>query len=131
MSKNINFSAKRIAAIEWLADSKYNRVPATQAQFAEKIGIRTETISRWKREPDFKAAITARARELAGESLPEVYAALAREAIAGSFQHIKLLMEMTGEYTPTEKTDHSGEISIRVEYGDINDNATQATPGTD
>ena len=92
MSDNVNFSSNQIAAIEWLATSKYERVPPSQKQLATKLGIREETICRWKREEDFLSAITARARELLGSNLPEIYAALNREGEKGSFQHIKLIV---------------------------------------
>jgi hypothetical protein len=111
MSENVTFSAKQIKAIEWLAASKYERTPATQVLLAEQIGVHDKTISRWKKDPDFREAITARARELLGENLSEIYAALNREAEKGSFQHIKLAMEMTGEYTPKQEV--SGEINIK------------------
>lgn len=44
-------------------------------------------------------AVTARARELLHTDLPDIYGALRREAIKGSFQHIKLALEMTGQHT--------------------------------
>ena len=113
MSTDVNFSSNQIAAIEWLATSKYERVPPSQKQLAAKLGIREETICRWKRDNDFMAAITARARELLGSNLPEIYAALNREGEKGSFQHIKLIMEMTGEYSPKQEIEHSGEVKIK------------------
>ena len=117
MSKNVNFTANQIKAIEWLATSKYDRSPPTQALLADSLGVRPETITRWKREQEFNEAVTARARELLGDDLPEIYGALRREANAGSFQHIKLALELAGEYQ--EHT--SSDIKIVVEYE--NDNA--------
>jgi len=40
-----------------------------------------------------------RVREMLGDDLPEIYGALRREAIAGSFHHIRLALKMTGEFT--------------------------------
>lgn len=113
MSENVHFSANQIAAIEWLATSKYDRHPPTQEMLADRLGINPRTITRWKQDDEFMAAVTALARKFLKNDLPEMYAALRREAIGGSFQHIKLAMEMTGEYTPTTKTEHSGEIGVK------------------
>ena len=118
MSQKSTLSAKQLKAVEWLAASKYDRHPPTQALLADEIGVRRETISRWRSEPDFKDAITARARELLGNDLSEIYAALRREAIAGSFQHIKLAFEMTGEYSPKQEITHDDK-RIQVQYIDI------------
>jgi DNA-binding XRE family transcriptional regulator len=128
MSNNVNFTANQLKAIEWLATSRYDRMPSKQAQLADDIGVREETISRWKREPEFKAAVIARARELLGSDLPEIYAALSREAKQGSYQHIKLAMEMTGEYTPRQEVTGAdgGSIKIQVEYADFNPYPTEA-----
>lgn len=94
-----HFTANQLHLIEWLATTKYDRQPPTQEALADKLGVRRETLSRWKQLPELKLAVVKRARELLGDDLPEVYAALGREAIKGSFQHIKLILELTGEYT--------------------------------
>jgi len=111
MSKAVNFSYNQIAVIEWLATSKFDRKPMTQALLASELGVREETISRWKRSPEFAEAVIARARELLKSNLPEIYGALNREAEKGSFQHIKLIMEMTGEHTDRQQI----ETTINVE----------------
>ncbi len=103
MSENGRFSQNQLKVIEWLASSKYDRRPSTIALLADQLGISDRTIYRWKSDKVFQDAITARARDLLESDLPEIYAALAREAIKGSFQHIKLAMEMTKEYTPRQE----------------------------
>ena len=52
-----------------------------------------------------------RARELNGEALPDVYNSLRDEAIKGSYQHQKLLLELTGEYTPKQQFEHNIDVS--------------------
>lgn len=115
MSEKVAFSANKLAVIDWLATSRYDRHPPTQALLATELGICAKTVERWKKEPEIQEAITARARELLGDNLSEIYAALIREAITGSFQHIKLAFEMAGEYNPREKIEHSGTV-IEVQY---------------
>lgn len=103
MSEIVHFSANQIAFIEWLAQTKYDRKPATQKLLADDLGINEKTLSRWKKLPEIRQAAIERAREFLGDDLPEIYGALRREAISGSFQHIKLSLELTGEYTDKVK----------------------------
>ena len=119
MSQNVSFSANQIRAIEWLATDKNQRVPPTQELLADDLGVRRETVTRWKADPDFMEAVTARARELLNSDLPQIYAAMVREALKGNFQHIKLAFEMTGEYSPRQEIEHSGEVKTQVQYIDI------------
>ena len=93
------FNAGQLRFIDWLAASKYERSPTTEALLARELGIADRTLRRWKLLPGFKQAIRQRAREYLGDDIPEVYAALRREAIKGNFHHIKLALELTGEYT--------------------------------
>jgi hypothetical protein len=118
MTKNVKFSSNQIAAIEWLATSKFDRHPPTQGLLADQLGVSLVTISRWKRKPEFNEAVTARARELLGSDLSEIYASLRREAIAGSFQHIKLALELAGEYTERRELTGADGGAIVVEWND-------------
>ena len=119
MSENVHFSSNQIAAIEWLATDKNQRTPVTEALLAQSLGITDRTIRRWKEQPEFTDAITARARELLNSDLPQIYAAMVREALKGNFQHIKLAFEMTGEYSPKQEIEDSGEVKTQVQYIDI------------
>lgn len=114
MSENVRFSARQLKFIEWLATTKYSRKPPNQTLLAQELGINPRTLTRWKDIPELQEAVLARARELLGDRLPEIYGALGREAEQGSFQHIKLALEMTGEYVPTERHEHSGEVSQKL-----------------
>lgn len=118
MSGNVTFTAKQLAAIEWFAASNSERHPPTQKMLAEELGVTERTIIRWKELPGFRDAATARARELLGDDLPQIYAALKREAKKGSFQHIKLAMEMAGEYVERQEVTGAdgGAITIKVVY---------------
>lgn len=117
MSENVIFTANQLRFIEWLASTKYERSPATVKHLADELGVTERTLYRWKQLPGFKEAVTQRARELLGDDLPEIYGALRREAMQGSFQHIKLALELSGEYVETTKQEHTG--SLRIEY--VND----------
>jgi hypothetical protein len=91
------WTANQLKAQEWLAMPRYERIPPTQELFADSIGINSCTITRWKKLDGFTDAVNALARTSVGESLPQVYGALVREAEKGSIQHIRTVLELTGE----------------------------------
>lgn len=99
------FTEKQQQYIAWLAQTKYERKPVTEQLFAVEIGISDRTLRRWKNSPEFRQAVTTQARQFLSDNLPEIYGALRREAEKGSFQHIKLSLELAGEYTNTVKVD--------------------------
>lgn len=114
-----DFTATQLRYIDWLAASKYERSPMTEQLFAAEIGVTDRTLRRWKQLPDFREAVTKRARELLGDDLPEIYGALRREAGKGNFQHIKLALEMTGEYTERQTIEHSGPGGSPIQFSEI------------
>ena len=90
---------------DWLATSKYERQPPTQRLLANELGVHERTLSRWKKLPGFMDEVVATARGFIHDRLPEIYAALAREAEKGSYQHIKLALEVTGEHEDSSRVD--------------------------
>jgi hypothetical protein len=102
MSESVRFSTRQLKFIEWLANTKYDRKPATHGLLAKEIGVTSRTLRRWKSKPELQEAVRNRTRELLGDDLPEIYGALRREAAKGSFQHVKLALEMLGEYTDNQ-----------------------------
>ena len=105
-------SANKRAVIEWLASSKFERVPSTQGALADQLGIHESTISRWKRS--FIEEINHAARAKMREALPDVLTAMIEQAKAGSYQHQKLFLEMVGEL----KGEDAGAVQVLVTYGD-------------
>jgi len=102
MSRDVTFSSRQLKFIDWLANTKYDRKPATQELLAKEIGVAARTLVRWKKQPELQEAVRQRTRELLGDDLPEILGALRREATKGSFQHVKLALEMLGEYTDNQ-----------------------------
>ena len=100
-----HFSPNQLKFIDWLAQGKHTRMPHTEELFAEQIGVNRRTLYRWKQgqngftRDEFWEAVTARARELLTEALSDVYESLKAEALKGSYQHTRLILEMAGEYT--------------------------------
>ena len=103
MSENVGFTANQLKFIDWLAHGKYDRSPPTQELFAESIGVHDRTLTRWKKgqngftEKQFWAEVTARAKEILHQDLPDIYNSLRDEAKKGSYQHQRMALEMCGE----------------------------------
>ena len=98
---------------EWLALPKYERFPPTQDLLAKEMGVNPVTLTRWKQLDGFQKAVNDIAQQHLGSGVPEVMGALRREAEKGSFQHIKLFLEVLGLHV--EKQETSGDLRIRVE----------------
>jgi hypothetical protein len=103
--------------IEWLASPKYDRLPPNEEMFAASIGVNPVTLWRWKKEEGFQDEVNKLARASLGAKLPALYGALIREAEAGSYQHLQLAFEMTGEYVKQQRninqSDVKGELTIQ------------------
>jgi hypothetical protein len=101
-----DWTPNQLRLIAWLATPSDLREPRSQADLAAEMGVREETLSRWKRLDGLTGAAGELAREMVGRDLADIYGALVRAAKAGSFQHIKLALEVAEHYT--EKREVSG-----------------------
>lgn len=82
-----NFDEKQLLAIDLLAQG-YNNT-----ETAEEIKVSVSTISRWKNNSAFLNAIVNKARELLKLELPAIYRSASKNAIKGSAQHTKILLD--------------------------------------
>lgn len=69
--------------------------------------------------PAFVEEYTKMSKELAHRHLSQVMNAFVKEAVRGSFQHGKVLLEMAGVYTEKVKQEHSGQISQKVDLSGL------------
>lgn len=83
----------------WLAVPSAMRKPRFQSDFAKQIGVVESTLWRWKKEPGFAEEVARLSRALLKDDLPDIFGALISMAKAGSYQHIKLALEVAGEHT--------------------------------
>lgn len=100
--------------------SKYDRVPPTQGMLAQELGVSEVSLWNWKQLPGFAEQVNETMRSGMKDRLNEVYGALLREAEKGSYHHIKLVLEMAGEYTRVQKNinENTGETTVRFVWGD-------------
>jgi hypothetical protein len=64
------------------------------------LGVSEEQARAWMEEPGFRASVEKELERRRGEARPAVWRALIREALRGSFQHIKLYLELAGDLQP-------------------------------
>lgn len=88
---------------QWLALPKRNRKPKTHGELAAHLGVDITTLTRWKKLEGFAGEVRKLIRDNLEDELSEIYGALKREAKAGSYQHIKLALELVGDYTETTR----------------------------
>ena len=96
MSQFAGWSKRQLRLIEWEATDRHERFPPTQEMLADELGVHRRTIARWKKKEGFWDAVEALAEEYLRHDLPQVMAALRREAVKGSLGHIRTIFELTG-----------------------------------
>lgn len=82
------FSGKQLKCIELMALGTM-----TQIDIARDCRCNTNTITKWKRNPEFMALVVDRARALLKESVPDIYKALSDKSKTGSDKHIKIFLD--------------------------------------
>jgi hypothetical protein len=84
---------------------------------AASLGVDDSTLYRWQNIPGLREEVTGIARASLVAALPTVYGALVKEAEGGSYQHLQLLFEMSGEYVKKQhnvnQTDLKGDVTFR------------------
>lgn len=65
-------------------------------------------------KPEFKALYEAKTKDLIKQSIGPVVNTFVREALRGSFQHGKVILEMAGLYSEKSTIDINGEININL-----------------
>jgi hypothetical protein len=93
--------------LEWLVNPL--RVPETETDYAESVGIATRTLRRWKEDPRFRAEWRARGQEanVSPDRIQAVTDNLWRQAAndsgAAAVRAAELYLRYVELYLPTEK----------------------------
>lgn len=66
-------------------------------------------------KPEFQAIYKAQSRALVDQSIAPVLNTFVREALRGSFQHGKVILEMAGLYSEKTTVEHTGEVTLTAE----------------
>ncbi len=83
---------------QWLAIPSSMRMPRLQKELAAQIGVDESTLCRWKRLPGFMAEVQAVLKDELRNEIPDIMAALVREAKAGRIEAIRDCLAISGFY---------------------------------
>ena len=89
---------------------------APHTELAEMVGINRNTITAWKRDAEFKDALSKRLKEIWEDSEVIAIQNMRKLATEGNFNANKYILDSLG-YAPTQKIDAnvSNEIVINIE----------------
>lgn len=110
-----NWTGKQRKFIEWVATPEELREPRKFTDFTEAIGVDRSTLWRWRKLPGFYATVQEQTKKYLADTLPEALQALKNLAAMGSFNHLKLYLEMLGMYTPKSQVDYHVYVQQVVE----------------
>lgn len=102
---NNSLSPEQLAVANVLLDRFDNR---SRKKKLQDMGVNTQTLNGWMRDPAFRDYYTRRAEGIFGDVVPEARLALMDNVEKGDFNSIKLALEMTGTYS----TKTVGELNV-------------------
>lgn len=129
MPETDTWNALQWAFICWMATPPEARDPITMGLFAAEYGVTDRTLRNWKNLSGFWPSVRNLAKTNLERDLPEIYFALASQAKTGSFQHIKLALELVGDYTEHYDFTSAGK-PFQVETFDYNNAIAAITAGS-
>ncbi|MEN6312788.1 MAG: hypothetical protein ABFD25_00915 [Clostridiaceae bacterium] len=71
------------------------------------------------KKSEFNALYKQKSKELVDQSIAPVLNTFVREALRGSFQHGKVILEMAGLYSEKQQIDVSGDINVNLSRSEI------------
>jgi hypothetical protein len=71
------------------------------------------------KKPEFQALYKSQSKALVDQSIAPVLNTFVREALRGSFQHGKVILEMAGLYSEKSQLEVTGEINVNMSQSEI------------
>lgn len=127
--ESISWTPKQIKFQAWLIKDEYDRIPATQKEFAKILGVTEETLSRWKKRPGWNDAIAKKTWEYVGSEFPQIINALIRGAKKENIEHIRTILELLNYLKPESKNGY-GDINIFIAESHNYLDPTETAPST-
>jgi hypothetical protein len=115
--------------IELLASPEVGKSGKTQAELAIELGVRAETLSRWKKLPGFADAVYALAMQHAGARMGKVIASLGDAAEKeDNIQAKRLYLEAMGKVKPASAVQNIINADARVQPASVADVLERLAP---
>ena len=89
---------------------------ASHVELAETVGINRNTITQWKRDPEFKDALKQRLREVWEDAESAAIANMRKLADEGCFQANKYILDSL-DYAPAQKIEADINTDIVIHIG--------------
>ncbi len=114
-------SEKELKARELLIRALGNPLEVRlDAELIRDLGVPEEEVRAWMDEPGFQLEVDSELVRRRREARAAVWRALIREALKGSFQHIKLYLELAGDLRPRDDEPESiGSPVIIIRPGSV------------
>lgn len=106
-SSGCPLSPKQLDFVEWLVTPKGIREPSNQAEWAAQNHVHPTTLTKWRKELDFRKVWDERLTELQvdPENIDEVMTALVGKAKAGDTKAIGMYMDIVKQFRPAPEVD--------------------------
>ena len=110
--KEMALHARKLKLIEMIIENPRK----SNTAYGEELGINRNSISKWRREPEFQEALSARLKEVWKDAEAAAIANMQKLANEGNFQANKYILDSLG-YAPATKieADVTNEIVINIE----------------
>lgn len=101
------FSPRKQKAVDMLALGVH-----TYTEVAAECNVTQVTLRRWRAQPDFAEAVLEASRQLLKDRLPSIYNVLSDNAMTGSHQHIKLVLEHLHKLEELRQVAEEGSVTF-------------------
>ncbi|MDE1925415.1 MAG: hypothetical protein KGH79_04555 [Patescibacteria group bacterium] len=100
----VNLQAEFVKFAIWFGTPRSMRDPKTQREFAATIGISEDTLTDWKRRPEFAPLVWRAMREWIAERVPDVLEGLYDKACTkGNAKEVEMFLKIAGMDIKSEK----------------------------
>jgi hypothetical protein len=93
-SSKRKWTSKQWRFIQWQVLQEQDRNPSTQAELAQELNLRRQTLNRWKQMPGFWNAVEEEAICRLVQRTSHVLEMIGKKAESGDYRFAKLLLEI-------------------------------------